>query len=115
MTHCPHCNAICNPLRFYLMNRRNPWYNCPKCHKKSRYSRRSFVIVFVIAGLVVIFSLLIFFKLRLFGIIRYLNSTWSGLFFLLAIVPILVTFLMWIFVRLDPVPEETGRSGNIHE
>ncbi len=73
------------------------------------------MIVIVIAGLVVILSLLILFKLRLFGIIRYLNSTWSGLFFLLAVVPILVTFLMWIFVRRGAVPEETGRSGNIHE
>jgi DNA-directed RNA polymerase subunit RPC12/RpoP len=92
MNHCPHCNALANPLRLLSMTRRAP-YRCGRCGGRSLLRPRHNTIA----------ALIMFAVVLAFGaVVLTFGALGAAICFLAAYV-FVVGGVMWFFMQLEPV------------
>ena len=100
MTRCPHCQKICNPLRYFTYSWRRG-YKCPDCGLHSEFNKRSLRwLGGAIGGFAGFFG----------SYYARHHDGWSGFGLVLLIglfIGFIAIFIQFLFFRLQPKIDDT--------
>ena len=96
MTRCPYCKALSNPLRFVTYSRWSP-YECRKCGGRSKFNTRA---ITVLGGVATFITIALY------------RSVPGGLLTCLIVGMVAIMLFQWLFLKLQPIPEEDASPNN---